>query len=353
MGRTPIERVVLPVRSRDELPPVLAGLQWIFQTRELNGQIFEWLEKKVVGDKEATGRPGWDLWHILVLGSVRLALDGDYDRLEYLANDDSLLRQILGLNPTRSDSEKPFHYQTLSENVCPVEEELLQPIKALVVQAGRGAFKKRKAVSLMIKQLDWVERRLLGGETIPHEEKSFSLFEPHTQGIAKGKLFPPVERGHKVVLTTDPHGLILDDKVRDQLNDADEVIALADRLLGPYGSTGVASLSFDKGFSRKQARQLLELYIPQGILPKRGKRNRQEHAREQQRRFAVLPRQHNAIESDSNCLEHHGLNRCPDKGYPGFKRYTGFGVLAYNLHKIGQRLLTRRPPAEPPRVFCA
>jgi len=479
LGRTPIERVILPVRSRDELPPVLAGLQWIFQTPELNGQIFELLEKKVVGDKEATGRPGLDLWHILVLGIVRLALDCDYDRLEYLANYDSLLRQILGLNPTLSDAEKPFHYKTLSENVCHVDEELLQQINALVVQAGRAAFKKKgnglaepirakadsyvletnvhfptdlnllwdaqrkcadlllprvRAVGLggwrkgpewrrklkgqmiglarlarggglnreprrraaaqvyvrdsyrfeqkvfttiqalpvpqsplewvrreqldyfhtmMIKQLDLVERRLLGGETIPHEEKIFSLFEPHTQWIAKGKLFPPVELGHKVVLTTDQHGLILDYKVMDQLNDADEVIALADRLLGAYGPTGVASLSFDKGFSRIQDRQLLELYIPQVIMPKRGKRNSQEQAREHQHSFARLRRQHNAIESDINCLEHHGLNRCPDKGYHGFKRYTGFGVLAYNLHKIGQRLLTRRPPAEPPRMFCA
>jgi IS5 family transposase len=139
----------------------------------------------------------------------------------------------------------------------------------------------------------------------------------------------------------------------DQLNDADEVIALADRLLGTYGSTGLASLSFDKGFGRMQDRQLLELYIPQVIMPKRGKRNGPEQAREQKRGFAVLRRQHNAIESDINCLEHHGLNRCPDKGYHGFKRYTGFGVLAYNLHKIGRRLLTRRPPAEPPRMFCA
>ncbi len=84
LGQRPIERVVLPVRSRDELPPVLAGLQWIFQTPELNRQIFELLEKKVVGAKKATGRPGLDLWHILVLGVVRLALDCDYDRLEYL-----------------------------------------------------------------------------------------------------------------------------------------------------------------------------------------------------------------------------------------------------------------------------
>jgi transposase, IS5 family len=479
LGRTPIERVVLPVRSRDELPPVLAGLQWIFQTPELNGQVFGLLERKVVGAKKATGRPGLDLWHILVLGIVRLALDCDYDRLAYLANYDALLRQIMGLAPLLSDSEKPFHPKTLSENVCHVDEELLARINALVVQAGRAVFKKKEAGpaepirakadsyvletnvhfptdlnllwdaqrkcvdllmpmvaaarlggwrkcqdwrrrlkgqmigltrlartggvnkeqrqreateayvqesyrfeekvfttlqalpvpqdplewvrreqldyfhTLMIKQLDLVERRLLRGETIAHEEKIFSLFEPHTQWITKGKLFPPVELGHKVLLTTDQYELILDYKVMDQLNDADEVIALADRLLASYGLNGVASLSFDKGFSREEDRQLLELYIPEVIMPKRGKRNRQEQAREQQRSFAALRRQHSAIESDINCLEHHGLNRCPDKGWAGFKRYVGFGVLAYNLHKIGQRLLARRRCPEAPRVFCA
>jgi len=479
LGQTPIERVVLPARSRDELPPVLAGLQWVFQTPELNGQIFDLLEKKVVGDKKATGRPGLDLWHILVLGVVRLALDCDYDRLEHLANYDGLLRQILGLNPMLSDLEKPFHYKTLSENVCHVDEDLLLQINALVVQAGRGAFKKKENApaepirakadsyvletnvhfptdlnllwdaqrkcadllapmaqaaalggwrksqdwrrklktqmigltrlaggggpnkeqrqqaaarayvqnsyrfeekvfstiqalpiprqplewarrerldyfhTMMIKQLDLVERRLLQGQTIAHEEKIFSLFEPHTQWVKKGKLFPPVELGHKILLTTDQHELILDYKVMDQLNDAGEVIALADRLLGGYGLAAVASLSFDKGFSREQDRQLLELYIPEVIMPKRGKRNSQEQARERQRSFAALRRKHNAIESDINALEHHGLDRCPDKGLHGFKRYVGFGVLAYNLHKIGLRLLERRPRSEPVKVLCA
>ena len=148
LGKTPIERVALPIRSRDELPPVLAGLQWIFQTPELNDQVFDLLEKKVVAGKKATGRPGLDLWHILVLGVVRLALDCDYDRLEYLANYDGLLRQILGLNPVLTDTEKPFHYKTLSENICHVDEELLRQINTLVVQAGRAAFKKKRPVPL-------------------------------------------------------------------------------------------------------------------------------------------------------------------------------------------------------------
>ena len=92
---------------------------------------------------------------------------------------------------------------------------------------------------------------------------------------------------------------------------------------------------------------------PEVIMPKRGKRNSQEQAREHQRSFIALRRKHCAIESDINALEHHGLDRCPDKGLHGFKRYVGFGVLAYNLHKIGHRLLERRRSAEVTKVLCA
>jgi hypothetical protein len=148
LGQTPIERVQLPLKSRDELPPILAGLKWIFLTPEINAQIFALLETKLMAGKKATGRPGVDLWQILVLGVVRLGLDCDYDRLEHLANYDSLLRQILGVSPVRSEEEKPFHYKTLSENICHLDEELLQQINAIVAQAGRVVFKKKKAVPL-------------------------------------------------------------------------------------------------------------------------------------------------------------------------------------------------------------
>ena len=465
LGQTPIERVHVPLKSRDELPPILAGLQWVFVTRELNEAVFELLEEKLMKGKKATGRPGLDLWHILVLGVVRLGLDCDYDRLEDMANHHTLVRAVLGLPPLRTAEEKPFHHKTLSQNVCHVDEELLGQINALIVKAGRSLFKKkgddgsiqakvdsyvletnvhyptdlnllwdaqrkcadllrpwieryqlcgwrklkawrsklksqmigltrlasgggankeaRKAQavqayvresyrfeqkvyetlralppaenlvelgqreqldyfhSMMIKQLDLVERRWVRGEKIPHQEKVFSLFEPHTEFIKKGKLFPPVELGHKVVLTTDQHELILDYRVMEQPNDKDEVIGLADRLLGCYGTETIRSMSFDKGFTREEDRQLLELYIPEVIMPKRGRRSAAEAAREMGRSFQRLRRKHHAVESDIHCLEHHGLNRCPDKGYAGYQRYVGFGVLAYNLHKIGERLLER------------
>ena len=468
LGQTPIEKVLLPLKSRDELPPILAGLQWIYQTPEINEPIFALLERKVVGGKKLTGRPGLDLWQILVLGVVRLGLDCDYDRLEYLANYDGLLRQILGMSPVRAVYEKPFHHKTLSQNVALVDEALLAEINAIVAQAGRGVFKKKghaadpvqakvdtyvletnvhfptdlnllwdaqrkcldmverlyegqgmrgwrkaqdwrrklkgqmRAVSrinqgggrdkerrrrvavqgylenstrlearvfaswreletrplgvaevaewvqleyfhtALMRQMDLVDRRLVRGETIPHAEKVFSLFEPHTEWIVKGKLFPPVELGHKLMVTTDQYELILDYKILDHCAEVDQVIPLADRLLNRYGVGQVRSLSGDQGFSRQEDRQLLELYIPEVVLPKRGRRTREDADRESQRRFRALRHQHSAVESDIHCLEHHGLNRCPDKARTGYGRYAGFGVLAYNLHKIGARLLQLR-----------
>ena len=45
------------------------------------------------------------------------------------------------------------------------------------------------------RQIEQVDRRLLQGETIPHEEKVFSVFEEHTRWISKGKAGVAVELG--------------------------------------------------------------------------------------------------------------------------------------------------------------
>ncbi|MFO7461587.1 MAG: ISNCY family transposase [Desulfatiglandales bacterium] len=472
LGQTPIEQVPIPPKSRDELPPVLRGLQWIFQTPEINEQIFQLLEQRVTGGKQATGRPGMDLWHVLVLGVVRLALDCDYDRLEYLVHYDTLLRRIMGLESHfRGEFGQGFHQKTLRENVCHVDEALLAQINEIVVKAGRVVFKKKddeplraksdtyvletnvhfptdlnllwdacrkcldvlprlarshdlpgwrktaiwraqlktllrvcgaihhgggakkperleaavkaylqKAYALeqkvftslrelraqpvslveqgtfveveyfhekLIKHLDLIERRVLKGETIPHAEKDFSLFEPHTEWISKGKVSAPVELGHKVLITTDQYSLILDYKVMDQSSDVKETLPLADRLLARFGDGSLQSWSVDKGFSAQQDRELLELFIPEVIMPKKGRRSQADQARETHPTFQRLRRQHSAIESNINALEHHGLNRCPDKGLSGFQRYVGLGILAYNLHKIGHRLLAYNRQRQP------
>lgn len=81
-----MEQVKIPTRSRDELPPTLAALQWIFTTPEVSSEVFDLLERAILKDRNSRGRPGMDLWQILVLGVVRLTLDVNYDRLHHVAN---------------------------------------------------------------------------------------------------------------------------------------------------------------------------------------------------------------------------------------------------------------------------
>ncbi len=80
------------------------------------------------------------------------------------------------------------------------------------------------------------------------------------------------------------------------------------------------------------------LYIPAVVMPKKGKKNKAEQEEESSKTFKKLRHKHSAVESDINRLEHHGLDRCPDKGLNAFKRYCALGVLAANLHKLGNVL---------------
>ncbi len=188
---------------------------------------------------------------------------------------------------------------------------------------------------LMDKHINLVERRILKGETIPHSEKMFSIFETYTQWIKKGKMRPNVELGKKLSITTDQFNLIVDYQLHDQ-QDRDIVIELADRLLVKYD---IFSWSFDKGYWRKENKELLQLEIPNVIIPKLGKRNKAEEAEESSRKFKRLKNKHSAIESNINELENRGLDRCPDRGIHHYKRYISLGVSAYNLKKIGREIL--------------
>ena len=52
-----------------------------------------------------------------------------------------------------------------------------------------------------------------------------------------------------------------------------------------------------------------------------------------------LPTGRPGMDLNINELEHHGLDRCPDKGIKGMHRYIGLAVIACNLRRIGKILL--------------
>ncbi len=154
-GRTDISAIVFDLKSRDDIPKILRGLQEIYTNEELRKRVFAILEevrperKKGEGKADPnTGRPGMEQWAILVLGVVRLGIDADYDRLHELVNHHDTLRQMLGHNDWTDKT--CYELQTIKDNVRLFTPELLDRINREVVLAGHTLVKKkRKKISYL------------------------------------------------------------------------------------------------------------------------------------------------------------------------------------------------------------
>lgn len=440
------------------MPPVLRALQYIYTTPELNEKVFELLDAKVRRGKKQTGRPGMTLWEILVLATIRLTRDADYDHLHYMASTDILIRGLLGACKF-GETNREYSLQSIRDNIGLIDADTLEQINDIVLKAGHQLVKKkdeqlnvkidsyvlesnvhfptdinllydaaRKSLELaarlaaqaqlpgwrkcryvikqfksqcraigklfssraknkqerlgqavkaylelarglsqklddckadfaasakscikqallleelhyfkeaLDKQIDLVQRRLLDGEVIPHSEKVFSLFEPYTEWIQRGKAGKRQELGLRLTVATDQFGFTLTHKVAQKQLDKDLAIPIAQELVAKYD---IGSMSFDKAYWSPANYKELSGLVPVLVLPKKGKRNPQETERETSKTFIALRKQHSAVESAISCLEHHGLNRCPDKGLPHFNKYAALGILACNLHKLGNLL---------------
>jgi hypothetical protein len=191
---------------------------------------------------------------------------------------------------------------------------------------------------LLDKHIDLVDRRILKGEKIPHSDKMFSIFEPHTEWLNKGKLHKNVELGLNTVIATDQYQFILHHWVVQKTTDHAMTIPVAEYLQEHYSNYNLKSISFDRGFYSFNAKQVVGKIFEQIILPKSGKKSLNQLQEEAEASFMALKKQHSAVEANINQLEHHGVNRCPDKGLFGFKRYVALGVVAYNLHRLGNLL---------------
>ena len=183
------------------------------------------------------------------------------------------------------------------------------------------------------RQCDQIRRRVLQGETIPHSEKVLSIFEPHTEWINKGKAGVPVELGVKVCILEDTMRFILHHEVMEK--QTDDQIAIQMVTEGQVRFPNLSIVSMDKGFHSPENQRELKNHLDQVILPKKGKLSKADKEREHNPEFIKRRHQHSAVESAINALEIHGLDKCPDHGIEGFKRYVSLAVLARNIQRLG------------------
>ena len=146
-GEQDISAIALDFRSRDDIPRILAGLQYIYVTPALREEVFAILAEVLPEGKDGkvsaeTGRPGMEQWKILVLGTLRLGLNADYDRIQELANQHATIRQMLGHGAWADETR--YSLQTLKENLRLFTPEILDRINQVVVRAEHKLVKKTR-----------------------------------------------------------------------------------------------------------------------------------------------------------------------------------------------------------------
>ena len=108
------------------------------------------------------------------------------------------------------------------------------------------------------------------------------------------------------------------------------------------------AVSFDRGFHSQANRARLDEVLVDNVLPKKGYLSKADQDREQGETFAAMRRQHPAVESAINNLEHRGLDRVRSKGSEGFARTVALAVVSLNVHRLGR--LVRQQAREQHRL---
>jgi len=193
---------------------------------------------------------------------------------------------------------------------------------------------------LVERVIDQAERRVLAGEQVPAREKLVSLFEPHTRIIPRHKGGTPVEFGRLVVFDEVEGGIVtrfavLVDKTAEQgqlapaLAHHQHVFGRAPNLV--TGDRGLHAADNERVAGEAGVRHL--------VIPRSGPVTPVQRARERAPAWRRRYRWRAGIEGRLSSLPRdYGLRRCPDHGEAGLVRHVGWGVIASNLHHIGQKL---------------
>ena len=185
-------------------------------------------------------------------------------------------------------------------------------------------------------------RRVLLGETVANEDKIFSIFEPHTELIVRGKQPNPIQYGHKVLVIEDAVGFICHYEVMaNGALDQERVAPVMTELQKRFGGK-IESASFDRGFHTKDNQAKLAEIVPHPCLVKKGQALGRKQQEEATVEFRQARQNHPGVESAIGALQSgNGQKRSRDKSKLGYERYVGLGILGRNLQVLGKLLLAQ------------
>jgi transposase, IS5 family len=188
-------------------------------------------------------------------------------------------------------------------------------------------------------------RRVLQGETIPHHEKLFSIFETHTQLYKRGKAGEPVQFGRLTLVYEDGAGFITHYYVLPRDEGDRDVVVEQTRVVQKRHQGRIRRASFDRGFHSPDIQKELAEILEHPCVPMPGSKQAAKQEKTASIEFRNARQAHPGIESAIGALQSgNGLKRCRDRSEKGFERYVGLGVLGRNLHVLGKLLIAREAP---------
>jgi len=213
-------------------------------------------------------------------------------------------------------------------------EEILGKVAIFVVGAERSIYVRMMAIGAALAQqlgvmrqvADVARRHAINGEKVPNSDKVFSIFEPHTELIKRGRRGRPIEFGHKVLLTQSKEKFITDYVVLEKNCSDNELLPLViERHEERYGSRP-ESVAADKGFCPdSDTYEELEDEVDYLGVP----RNTSDIGDTMMR---IWQHWRAGIEGTISCLKRvFRLARCGFRGFKNFSSAIGSAVFCHNL----------------------
>lgn len=211
--------------------------------------------------------------------------------------------------------------------------EALQKAEKFVEIARRSCIEVQAIAAELSRYLPWMRqvvevarRRVIDGEKVPHDEKVFSIFEPHTELIMRGRREKPVEFGHKILLSQSREKFITDYAVLEE-NKSDAVLlpVVIERHKEKYGRRPKV-VAADKGFCPDgDEYEDLEELVDYLAVPRRTRDFGDVT-------MSLFQKWRAGIEGTISCLKRvFRLARCCFRGFKNFVSAIGSAVFCHNL----------------------
>jgi IS5 family transposase len=221
-------------------------------------------------------------------------------------------------------------------------------IASQVKQGPRLVLQKAKRqLDEMIPRVQQVMRqtreRVMRGNT-KAENKIFSVFEPDTEIIRKGKAGKPNEFGKLVKIQEAENQIVIHYEVfNPRPSDSSLLTPSIEKhkeLLGRVPDLATGDAGF---FSAANEADAKELGVKRVAVPSRNTKSEKRKQEQKKRWFKKAQKWRTGCEGRISVLKRrHGLNRSRYKGVPGAKRWVGLGVIADNMINIGLHLASKR-----------